>query len=54
MNPQYAEVDDLGDWLNTTPHELTDGDIKGALINLCRQVRHLKQDVERLSANPNA
>jgi hypothetical protein len=40
---QYGEMEDVAEALNTMPRELTDQDIKGVLINVCRRMAHLER-----------
>jgi hypothetical protein len=46
-DPQYMSLDDMRDWLNTVPRELTDQEIKGALLRLIQAVRDVKYFAEQ-------
>jgi hypothetical protein len=53
-NPQYMSLGELKSWLNTMPNELSDGDIKGALINLCEQIEMVRYYQDRQNESPDA
>ena len=48
MNLQYGTPDDVARHLNTTTHELSDYDIKGALINAMDRISRLENKMARL------
>ena len=47
---QFGEIDDVAEILNVMPRELTDQDIKGVLINVCRRIAYLEHIARQAAA----